>query len=216
VSIGSLIMVAFGILYFVFAFHEPPAPIAHLFQVPVIAVLFPEGQRVKLGRIAIGSLLILMGPLSWLLPHGSILSTLGVVVFLGLWMAARWKHGGEIAGADDAERRAQWQSFELLKRDPRFFHLQHQLATQGYLTTFEPIPDPTVYRVVYVDLWDAGWQRLLAQNGAAASHIIAYLEREAAPKRVQASLDLQTGACSASEPGLVGWNGRIPLQPMRA
>jgi hypothetical protein len=86
-------MVVFGALYIVFAFHKPPAAIDHWFRVPVIAVFLPEGQRVKVGRIVIGSLLILMGPLSWLLPHGGgLLGSVAGLVFLGLWMAAKWKH----------------------------------------------------------------------------------------------------------------------------
>jgi hypothetical protein len=221
--LGSLIMLTFGILYIVFAFHDPPEAIAHLFSVPVVAVFLAPERRMKVGRIAMGVLLLLFGPACWLLPQTGLFGgegcALGPIVGLALvavWTAAKWKHGGEVSDAEDAERRAQWQSFELLKRDPRLHHLQQYLYAKGYRTVVEQPSDPMTYRIVYADLWDAKWQRLLAQDGAAASRLTAYLERSAAPKRLQASIDLQTGVCAEREVGWMGWGGEVPLQPRSA
>ena len=97
--------------------------------------------------------------------------------------AAKWKRAGEVVEADDAERRAQWERFEMLKRDPRFLHLQQYLHARHYRTTFERTQDPSTYRIVYIDLWDAKWQRLLAPQGGGAHMLVAYLERGVAPKR---------------------------------
>lgn len=217
---GTLLVVIMGALYILFAFVEPPEVIATLFRVPVVAVFFPPEKRMKYGRLTIGLLLIVAGPILSLIPGArgqpSILGAVVAVLILGVLVAARWKRAGEIVDTDDAERRAQWQSFELLKRDPRFVHLQHQLYAKGYRTTFERVSDPVTYRVVYIALWDERCQRLLAQQGAPATRIVAYLEREAAPKRIQACLDLQTGACGESEVGWMGWGGQVPLQPIGA
>ncbi len=103
----------------------------------------------------------------------------------------------------------------MLKRDPRFLHLQQYLYAKGCRTTFEHPSDPMTYRIVYADLWDAKGQTVLAQDGAAASQLTAYLERKAAPKRLRACLDLQSGACSEAEAGMLVW-GLIPLQPRPA
>jgi hypothetical protein len=176
----------------------------------------------KLGRITIGALLLLIGPFGWLLPAGGllrgggVLGTLVGLAVLGVWMAAKWKRAGEVSDAENAECVAQWQGFEILKGDPRLHHLQQYLHAKGYRTTFELPSDPMTYRVVYADLSDAKWQRLLAQDGAAACRITAYLERSAAPKRLQGSVELQTGACAEREVGWMGWSGQVPLQPRRA
>ena len=117
-------LIIIGALYILFAYHEPPDAISHLFRVPVIAVFFPPERRVKLGRLTFGIFLLLMGPISWLIPRRGLLGGIVSVLVLGVWMAAKWKRAGEVVDANDAERRAQWQSFEILKRDPRFHHLQ--------------------------------------------------------------------------------------------
>jgi hypothetical protein len=214
---GTLVMLVMSALYIVFAFREPPAAIAHYFQIPVVAVFFRPEHRVKYGRLTIGVLLLLVGPLCFLLPTRGILGTLAGLVILGVILAARWKRAGEVVEADNAERIAQWQSFEILKRDPRLPHLQHYLYAKGYRTTFERVSDATTYRIVYLALADAQWRPLLAPDGAAAAcRIVAYLERDAAPKRVQASLELHTGVCTDREAGMMGWSGAVPLQPMSA
>ena len=141
------------------------------------------------------------------------MSTLLGIGIAGMWAAARWKRGGEVSEAEEAERRTQWQSFEMLKRDPRFLHLQQYLYARGYRTTFERAPDPSTYRIVYIDLWDAKWQRLLAPQGGGARTLIAYLERGTAPKRLRATLDIATGTCTEREAGWMGWGGMIPLDP---
>jgi hypothetical protein len=219
--LGTLLMTLVAVLYIVFAFREPPEAIAHFFPVPLVTVFFRPEHRMKYGRLAIGALLLLLGPLCSLLPGDgrggpSVLGTLMGLVVVGVLLAARWRHAGEVVDADDAERMAQWQSFELLKRDPRLHHLQHALYAKGYCTTFERAADPTAYRVAYAVLRDAQWQPLLAHQGAAAAHVAAFLERDVAPKRVQASLDLQTGVCRESEAGLMGWSGLVPLPPRAA
>jgi hypothetical protein len=62
-----------------------------------------------------------------------------------------------------------------------------------------------------MDLWDANWQRLLAQDGPGSRYLVAYLERGDRPARIQVCLDLQTGACNDREVGSFGWGGSIPL-----
>ena len=223
------IFIALGTLYIVFAFREPPKVIAHLFSIPILAVFFAPERRVKLGRITMGALLIVMGisdALSGLYYrifgwHGprdgsSTVSTLLGIGIAALWAAARWKRGGEVSEAEEAERRAQWQSFELLKRDPRFLHLQQYLYARGYRTTFERASDPSIYRIVYIDLWDAKWQRLLAHEGASARWLTAYLERGTAPKRLKVTLDIQAATCAELEAGWLFWSGQMPLDPRSA
>jgi hypothetical protein len=220
------IFILIGILYFVFAFHEPPAAIAHFFPIPIVSVFFAPERRTKLGRITLGALLIALGVGGELLPlfsrifgwHGpgegrSVTGTVLAVVLLAVLAAARWKRAGEVVEADDGERIAQRQSFEMLKRDPRFLHLQQYLYAKGCRTTFERAPDPSTFRILYIDLWDASWQRLLAPQGGGARMLVAYLERGAAPTRLKVALDIPTGTCTESEVGLMGWGGLVPLDP---
>ncbi len=224
-----LIFPVIGVLYLVFAFREPPKAIANFFTVPVVFVFFAPERRAKLGRITMGALMITFGvgiqlwePLVRLFGwHGSRggSSTVGTILgiaLLGVLAAARWKRAGEVVEADDAERRAQRESFEMLKRDPRFLHLQRHLSATGCHTTFERTPDPWTYRILYIDLWDAKWQRLLAREGASALLLVAYLERGVAPKRLKAALDISTGSCTETEVGLTSWGGLVPLDPRAA
>jgi hypothetical protein len=190
---GTLFFIIVGALYILFAFVEPPEAIATFFRVPV-----------------------LVGPLLLLAPRGapsgrpSMLGVLFVFLFLGVSLWARWRGAGEVA-----ERRAQWQSFEILTRDPRFLHLQQHLYTRGYRTTFERAADPVTYRVAFLVLQDGQSPRLLAQHNPPARWLVAYLERDGAPKRVVVSLDLQSGACHEREAGLFDW-GAIPARPIPA
>jgi hypothetical protein len=222
--VGSLLFSILGVLYIVFAFREPPEVLANLLDVPVVFVFFAPERRMKLGRLTMGVLFILGGPLFWLLASSGllgnggdrgVLGTLVGLAALGVLAAARWKRAGEVSDAEDAERQAQWQSFEILKRDGRLHYLQQCLYAKGNRTVFEQPSDPMTYRVVYANLGDAKWQPLLAQDGAGASWLTAYLERSAAPKRVQATLDLRTGACVERKVGWLGW-GMVPLQPRSA
>ena len=219
--VGSLIILVLGVLYIVFAFREPPAAIGRLFDVPVVFVFFAPERRMKLGRITMGVLLLLGGPFFWLLAATGLLDGVRVLgplvglVLLGVVAAAKWKRAGEVSDAEDADRQAQWQSFELLKRDERLHYLQQCLHAKGNRTAFEQPSDPMTYRIVYADLGDAKWQPLLAQHGAGASWLTAYLERSAAPKRLRATLDLRTGACVERKAGWLGW-GAVPLQPRSA
>jgi hypothetical protein len=224
-----LIFILIGILYIVFAYREPPKAIASFFTIPVVFVFFAPERRAKLGRITMGVLMIAfaIGVQLWK-PFVRIFgwhssragsSTVGTILgiaLLGVLAAARWKRAGEVSDAEDAERIAQRQSFEMLKRDPRFLHLQRHLYAKGYPTTFERTPDPSTYRILYIDLWDAKWQRVLAHQGGSASLLAVYLERGVAPKRLKASLDIATGTCTEAEVGLMGWGGLVPLDPRGA
>ncbi len=224
------LFVVLGILYLVFAFHEPPEILANMFRVPVISVFFAPERRVKLGRITMGVLLIALGAGSELWDlcqrlfhvHGVLLHRNGpigillAVVILVVIGAARWKRAGEVADGEDAERVAQRRSFEMLKHDPRFLHLQQYLHTRGHRATFESTQDPSTYRIVYIDLWDANWQRLLAHEGTGARLLTAYLERGVAPKRLKVALDIPTGTCTEGEAGWMGWGGLVPLDPRSA
>jgi|HubBroStandDraft_4_1064222.scaffolds.fasta_scaffold55329_2 hypothetical protein len=219
--LGSLLTIIVGALYILFAFVEPPETIAHFFRVPVIAIFFPPEKRMKLGRLTFGALLILMGPLLALIPAGGlarrspILGAILAILVLGVWLAAKWKRAGEMSDARDAELRDKWQSFEVLKRDPRFVHLQHQLYAKGYRTTFERVADPSTYRVAYLALQGEKDPYLLAQHNPPARYLAAYLERDAAPKRVVASLDLQSGVSHEREAGWTDW-GFVPGRPTSA
>jgi hypothetical protein len=86
---GSLLMLVISVLYIVFAFREPPAPIAHLFPIPVVAVFFRPEHRVKYGRLTIGVLLLLVGPLCFLLPGDGFLGSVAALVLVGLWVVAK-------------------------------------------------------------------------------------------------------------------------------
>jgi hypothetical protein len=217
-SRGSVFFVLIGIVYLVLAYRDPPEAIAHFFKIPAACVFFPKEQRVKLGRIAVGVFMLTVGAsIGWwanaLWPR--ILIGIVAVPFLALEVAGRWKLAGAYVEADDAERRAQWQSFEVLKRDQRFLHLKRYLDGR-YRTTFDQAVDAATYRILYVDLWSASWQPLLAQSGARARYVVAYLERRDKPARLHVSFDLETGICKEGEVGLMGWGGRIPLAPVSA
>jgi hypothetical protein len=218
---GSLFIISVGALYILFAFVEPPEAIATFFRVPVIAVFFPPEKRMKLGRLTIGVLLILAGPILSLIParglHGGarVVGVVVCIVILGILVAAKWKRAGEMSDSRDGELRDKWQSFEILKGDARFVHLQHQLYAKGYRTAFERAADPTMYRVAYLALTGERDPYLLAQHNPPARYLVAYLERESAPKRVVASLDLQSGACHEREAGLFDW-GFVPGRPIAA
>jgi hypothetical protein len=214
---GALFFVVVGALYILFAFVEPHGAIATFFRVPVLAVFFPPENRLKYGRLATGALLILTGPLLWLGSRSapgrpSILGALVGLLILGALLWAGWKRAGEVSEARDADLRDKWQSFEILKRDPRFVHLQHQLYAKGYRTAFERVADPVTYRVVYLALQDERNPYLLAQHNPPARCLLVYLERDAAPKRVVATLDLQNGACRDREAGLLDWSF-VPGRP---
>jgi hypothetical protein len=220
---GTLFFVIVGAVYIFFAFHEPPQAIAHFFRVPVIAVFFRPEKRMKYGRLTVGALLLVVGPLCLLLPrdgrglHGGarVVGIVVCIVILGIVLAAKWKRAGEVSDARDAELRDKWQSHEILKHDARFVHLQHQLYAKGYRTTFERATDPTTYRVAYLALQSDQNPYLLAQHNPPARWLAAYLERETAPKRVVASLDLQNGVCHEREAGLLDW-GFVPGLPTSA
>ena len=49
-----------GILYIVFAFRAPPKALDHFLTHRALFSLFPEPNRVKHGRLAVGALLILV------------------------------------------------------------------------------------------------------------------------------------------------------------
>jgi len=53
-----IILLVPGILYLVFAFRAPPKAIDHFFTHRALFSLFPEPNRVKHGRLAVGALLI--------------------------------------------------------------------------------------------------------------------------------------------------------------
>ena len=233
--LASLWLIIPGILYIVFAFRDPPEIVESFFRIPTLFVFLPPERRAKLGRILVGALLIASGVgwMLWDLYHrifgwqsaiprrdgamgGSrIVAAVLVIGLIGLQIAAKWKRAGEVSDARDAELRDKWQSFEILKRDPRFVHLQHQLYTKGYRTTFERAADPTTYRVAYLALQGERDPYLLAQHNPPARWLAAYLERDAAPKRVVVSLDLQNGVCHEREAGLFDW-GFLPGRPTSA
>jgi hypothetical protein len=60
---GSLIIAllsfAYGALYVVFAFKEPPAAIQSFFKVPSIFIFLPDRHVLRAGRITLGALFIL-------------------------------------------------------------------------------------------------------------------------------------------------------------
>jgi hypothetical protein len=215
-SRGSVFFVLIGVLYIVFAYREPPEAVAHFFKIPAACIFFPKERRVKLGRVTVGVLMLALGVgVGWWANAlwSRILVGVVAVLFIALEIAGRWKLAWEYVEADDAERRAQWQSFEMLKRDQRLLQLKQQVEAR-YRTTFDQTADRATYRILYADLWSASWQQLLAQNGAGARYVLVYLERRAKPARLSVSLDLWTGACREREVGRMGWSGRIPLMPM--
>lgn len=56
-----LLLWAFGALYIVFAYREPPRAIDHFFRIPAVFIFLPEHSRVRLGRITVGAVLFLGG-----------------------------------------------------------------------------------------------------------------------------------------------------------
>ena len=59
--IASLIFITIGVFCIVFAYRDPPASIDHWFRIPAIFIFFPEHNRVRLGRLTLGGLLVLAG-----------------------------------------------------------------------------------------------------------------------------------------------------------
>lgn len=136
----------------------------------------------------------------------AIFSILAIVAYLG-W---RWKRASDQADALTAERKAAMASFDALKRDPNFLHLQSHLHAK-YRTTFETAPDAVTYRIRYIALMSEKYERLFVQQGAQARYLVAYLERRDSPARIQAMLDLRSGACTDAEAAWMGWEGMIPV-----
>src|SRR5262245_15909017 len=134
-SIGTLLFVAIGVLYLVFAFRDPPEAIAHFFTIPAAFAFFLKEHRVKLGRISVG-VLIIAAAIGWAadVPGARIGGGIAGLLFIALQIAARWKLAGEASDAMDAERQAARASFERLKQDPRFLHLQRYLGAKYRLT----------------------------------------------------------------------------------
>jgi hypothetical protein len=60
-----LFFIVYGILYFVFAFREPPSSLARFFRIPGIFIFFPEEHQVRWGRICFGVLFIAGSFLFW-------------------------------------------------------------------------------------------------------------------------------------------------------
>jgi hypothetical protein len=133
---------------------------------------------------------------------GRIVLGIFLFAFLAVYYAWKWKRAGVVSDAMDAERLAARQSFELLKRDPRFFTLQQYLNTR-HRTMFDRTKDPATYCIRFVGLMDGSGKYLFAPNDAGARYLIAYLERSDKPARIQASLDLQTGVCGEVELSLL-------------
>jgi hypothetical protein len=131
---------------------------------------------------------------------------IGLLIAYYVWKLQR---AGEAADGIERERMAARQTFEQLKSDSRFVHLQQHLNMK-YRTSFGSPADPVTYRILYIGLMDARYGRLFVQDWASARYVVAYLERSAGPSRIQAMLDLQTGAYRDMEMPWVGWSGMIP------
>ena len=56
-----VILFATGIFYIVFAYREPPKAIDHLFRIDAIFIFLPERNRVRIGRLTTGALILLAG-----------------------------------------------------------------------------------------------------------------------------------------------------------
>ena len=56
-----IVLILPGIFYIRYAFRRPPEAIDHFFRIPAIFIFLPEHNRVKLGRIAVGAFLLLVG-----------------------------------------------------------------------------------------------------------------------------------------------------------
>ena len=126
------------------------------------------------------------------------------------YIAWRLKRAHDAADALTAERKAAMASFDALKRDPNFLHLHRHLHAK-YRTTFETAPDAVTYRIRYIALMSEKYERLFVQQGAQARYLVAYLERRDSPARIQAMLDLRSGACTDAEAAWMGWEGMIPV-----
>ncbi len=126
------------------------------------------------------------------------------------YLAWKWKRAGDVSEAEAAERKAARESFEQLKDDAHFLHLLRYLHAK-YRTAFEPAPDAVTYRIRYIGLMDERYGRLFAPDRARARYLVVYLQRRDNPARIQATLDLQSGACGDMAMGALGWDGLIPL-----
>jgi len=84
---------------------------------------------------------------------------LGILGFglIGAYLWWKWKRAGEASDAMDLERQAAKQTFEQLKRDPRFLTL-HQWLSAKYraATTFDAPADRATFRICYIGLATSG------------------------------------------------------------
>lgn len=131
-------------------------------------------------------------------------------ILLLAYIAWRWKRASDRAEAMAAERKATIESFELLKRDPRFQHLWQYIASR-YRATFDRAPDSATYCIRYITLMDGTYQRLFAQSGTGARYMVAYLERGNEPARLQVTLDLQNGMCGEVALEWLAWQSCIAV-----
>jgi hypothetical protein len=132
------------------------------------------------------------------------------LLFVAGYIAWRLKRAHDVSEADAAERKAAREGFEHLKRDPQFLRLLAYIHTK-YRTTFDPSPDASTYCIRYIGLMSERYERLYPADGARARYLFAYLQRRDSPERIQAMLDLQSGACVDREMPWLGWDGLIPL-----
>jgi hypothetical protein len=86
------------------------------------------------------------------------------LTILGAYYTYRWKLAGKRSEAMAEERRLAKESFELIRRDPRFETLWRYITSRNQ-ATFDTPADAATYRVRDIELYDATYKRIWGGGG---------------------------------------------------
>lgn len=134
--------------------------------------------------------------------------------FLG-YLVWRWRSAAETP----APRAAAWATrdhrvratLDALERDDRFAPLLRNFLSR-YRATFDGPSDPETYRICHIAMIDETGDRVLLPHAGRARYVAAYLQRDGEPARLQATLDLRTGAVSEMPANAVVWQTIPPTE----
>jgi hypothetical protein len=129
------------------------------------------------------------------------------VAFLAWRFMRRWRAASAMSQAYQGAQAGAVESITQLRDHPRLNELLASITAQ-YRVTFGP-PASGEHGIKYLTLMSAQGA-MLGADDPSAKYLIAYLSGDTAPKRFQASLDLQTNEIAVTELGMMQWAMVVP------